>query len=122
MLVCVCRCVSVCVCVFVGVCVRACVVCVSVSVCVCGVCVLSVCVFVGVCVRACVCGVCWCRYACVCVGVSLCVTIVHTGHTLAKIKNVKNASRFSHLPSKSVIAKIVLSDLDLLFEDTHFKW
>ena len=29
-------------------------------------------------------------HSCVCLSVCLCVKIVHTGHTLAKIKNVKN--------------------------------
>ena len=52
-----------------------------------------------------------------CLSVFVCVTIVTTGHTLEKIKNVKNdVCRLWHLPSNGVIAKIVLHDLDLLFE------
>ena len=50
--------------------------------------------------------------------VSVCVSveIVRIGHTRAKITNVKNdVCRFLYLPSNSVITKIALGDLDLLF-------
>ena len=68
---------------------------------------LSVCLCVCVCVCLSVC-------ACVC----LCVTIVRAGHTLTKIKTVKNdVCRFWHLPLNGVIAKTVLRDLDLLSEE-----
>ena len=55
---------------------------------------------------------------CVCVFVCLSVsdTFVRTGRILAKIINVKNnVCRFWHLPSNTVIAQIVLRDLDLNF-------
>ena len=45
------------------------------------------------------------------------VKIVRTGHTLAKIKNVKNDdSRFIHLPFNCAIVKIAFLDLDLFLE------
>ena len=74
---------------------------------------------------------CWflCVCVCVCVCVYLCVTIFTTGHIIAKINNLKNdVYRFWHLPSNYIIAKIVLHDLDLLFEgqkcetSTSLKW
>ena len=66
-------------------------------------------------VRFCVC-------LCVCVCVCLSVKIVSTAHTLAKIKNIKNAvCRFRHLPWNRVIAKIALRDFDLLFGGKQFK-
>ena len=44
---------------------------------------------------------------CVCVCVCVCVTIVRTGHTLAKIKTVKNdICRFCFLPSKIAFATL----------------
>ena len=49
---------------------------------------------------------------CACVCVCVCFTIVNTGCTLAKIKNVKNdVCRVYHLQSNGVIAKIALRDL-----------
>ena len=58
----------------------------------------------------------------VCVSVYLPVTIACTGHTLAKIKNVKNyICIFWNLPSNGIIAKIVLRGLDLLCEDQRFE-
>ena len=62
-------------------------------------------------------------YMCVCVSICLSVTIVITDCTLAKIKNKKNYDcRFWHLSSKGVIMKIILRDLDLLFEGQTFKF
>ena len=58
------------------------------------------------------------------VSVSVCVsvTVVSTGHNLAKIKIVKaDVCRFFHLPSNGVIAKIVLRDIDLLFGGKNVK-
>ena len=50
------------------------------------------------------------------------VTFVTTVRILAKIKNVKNdVCRFPYSPSKYVTAKIVLRDVDLLFERLMFK-
>ena len=62
-------------------------------------------------------------FVCVCVSVYLYVTIVHTRHTLAKIKNVKKTDvcRFLHLPSNGIVAKIVLHDLDVRFRFQMFK-
>ena len=52
----------------------------------------------------------------------LSVTFRITGLILAKIKNVKkDVCRFWHLSSNWVIAKIVLCDLDLLFEGQWFE-
>ena len=63
---------------------------------------------------------------CVCVCVCLCVCVFYNrciGHTLAKIKNVKNTFiDFLHLSSNDVIAKIILRDLDLLFEGQRFEF
>ena len=71
-----------------------------------GLTVLScVCVCVRACVRACVCV---CARACVRVCVS--VTIIHTGHILVKIKNVK-----------MMFIDFVLHDLDLLFTGQKFE-
>ena len=66
--------------------------------------------------------VCFCVCLCVCVSVCLSVTFVHTGRTLAKIKNLKyDVCRFWHLPSNGIIAKLVLRDLDLHFLFQMFK-
>ena len=55
-----------------------------------------------------------------CVFFCLPAKIVHIGHTLTKIKNVKNVFRFWHVPQKGAVAKIVLRGLDILFEDQQF--
>ena len=56
------------------------------------------------------------------VHVCMCVTIVRAGHTFAKIMNEENdLYRFWHLPSKCVIAKIVLRYLAVLFEGEEIK-
>ena len=55
------------------------------------------------------------------VSINVSVIFVSTDRTLAKIKNVKNdIYRFLHL-SNCVIVKIVLHDLDVLFEDQRFE-
>ena len=53
---------------------------------------------------------------CACVRLCVSVTFVRTGHTLAKIKIVKNdVCIFCYLPSNGVSVKMLLLDLDLNF-------
>ena len=60
-----------------------------------------------------------CKISPITMGLSISVCVcyfVHTSHTLAKIKNVKNeVGTFLHLPANGIIVKIVLCDLDLHF-------
>ena len=62
---------------------------------------------------------------CVCVCVCVCVllSLTQLGRILAKIKNVKNdVCRLRHLLSNGAIAKkIILRNLDLLFEGHTFE-
>ena len=54
--------------------------------------------------------------------VAVFVYIVNTGHILAKIQNVKMTFvDFDSLPSNGIIAKIILCDVDLLFECPKFE-
>ena len=65
--------------------------------------------------RACVC-VCVYMRACVCVFVCVCWCVC----VCYRLSHISYVRRFSHLPSKADIAKIVLRDLDLFFEDQQF--
>ena len=81
----------------------------------------------SVCVSACL-SVCVGVSECVCVCVSVClfvcvsIIIVSTCHALAKIESVKNKVRkIWHLATNEINAKIVLHDLELLFEGRNLK-
>ena len=58
---------------------------------------------------------------CVCLSFYLRVTIVRTGQTLTKIKNVNDVCKLRHLWSNGDIAKIAHGDLDLFIDVTKSK-